>query len=283
MAPTLIRAVLALFLCGAGLAQLPDAHPAFAVASVKKSLRPDPKQGMMIGATGGPGTNDPGLFSCKNFDIGGLVAMAYAIEHFQLSGPDWIGDERFDVMAKVPEGATSEQFRLMLQDLLKERFRLAVHTEKKEMPVYELKVGKNGPKVKDSVGPPMGQPPSEVPSDRTVDGNGFPILPPGRYPWWTSNSNRSRRRVANMSMEEFAHDLSFLLMSPVIDSTGLKGRYDFTLSWMTESSGPAVAADDAGPTLFGAIQEQLGLRLDQKKGLADMLVIDHIEKTPTEN
>ena len=102
------------------------------------------------------------------------------------------------------------------------------------MPVYELRIGKNGPKMTESTAPPPTQPPSDVPSDLGIDGDGFPILPPGRFPWWTSRSNRSRRRVASMSMEEFSQDLSFLLMAPVTDVTGLKGRYDFTLSWVGE-------------------------------------------------
>ncbi len=86
-----------------------------------------------------------------------------------------------------------------------------------------------------------------------------------------------------MSMEEFSQDLSFLLMAPVTDVTGLKGRYDFTLSWVGESLGRVGDLDDGGPTLFRAVQEQLGLGLDRKKGSADMLVIDRVEKNPTEN
>jgi uncharacterized protein (TIGR03435 family) len=238
---------------------------------------------MVVRATGGPGTDDPGTFRCENFDLGGLIVMAYGIANYQLSGPQWIADERFEVMAKVPDGATKEQFRLMLQDLLRQRFKLVVHREKRDMPVYELKIGKNGPKMTESRAPPPTQPPSDVHSTGGIDGDGFPILPPGRFPWWTSRNNRSRRRVAGMSMEEFAQDLSFLLMAPVTDATGLKGRYDFTLSWVGESLGQTGDVDDAGPTLFRAIQEQLGLGLDHKRGSADMLVIDQAEKHPSEN
>jgi uncharacterized protein (TIGR03435 family) len=166
----------------AGFDQSPNARPAFEVASVKRSPPPDPARGMIVRATGGPGTNDPGIFRSENFDLGGLVAMAYGIRSYQLSGPPWISDGRFEVMAKVPDGATKEQFRLMLQDLLGQRFKLVVRSERKEMPVYELKVRKNGPRMTESTVLPPGQPPPDVPSDRSIDGDGSPILPPGSFP-----------------------------------------------------------------------------------------------------
>jgi len=82
---------------------------------------------MMVGASGGPGTKDPERYSAQNFDLGGLVQVAFGINRYQLSAPAWLNDVRFDVEVKVPAGATAEQFRLMMQDLLQERFKMATH------------------------------------------------------------------------------------------------------------------------------------------------------------
>jgi uncharacterized protein (TIGR03435 family) len=254
-----------------------DSHPAFEVASVKPS---PPRTPMMVGATGGPGSKDPERYAAQNFDLGGLVQVAYGITRYQLAAPVWLNDLRFDVEAKVPRGTTTEEFRLMMQGLLRERFKMVAHHETREMQGYELVVYKNGPKIKESTEPFPKDPGVGASSKPAVDPDGFPVLPPGRFPWWTSGPNgRERRRVANMSMEEFARDLSMQLQGPVTDVTGLKGKYDFTMSWVFDTS----PADAGGPDLFGAIQQQLGLKLDRKKEPVDVIVVDHIEKTPSEN
>ncbi len=92
---------------------------------------------MRISARGGPGTNDPGLFQCENCGLSGLVTKAFGIQDFQLSGPDWMQSIRFNVSAKVPMGTTKEQFQLMLQNLLAERFNLSFHRDQKQMQRYE--------------------------------------------------------------------------------------------------------------------------------------------------
>jgi len=266
------------WLCG----QAGDSKPAFEVASIKPSPPPGPR-GMMVGRFGGPGSDDPGRVTFRNFDLSGLVVVAYHIDYYQLSAPSWLQDERFDVVAKLPDGATKEQFQLMLQNLLAERFHLAAHREKKEGPVYELVVGKNGPKLQESPAEPI--PKSELESAPTrwhskLGGDGFPLLPPGRRPWEEMIGSRASWRYADTSMEEFAAMLSTQLRRPVINATGLKGKYDFTLRYVLER---ANAGDDSGPTLLGAIQGQLGLKLEPKKGLIDIVVVDHIDKAPTEN
>ena len=263
--------------------------------------------------SGGPGSPTPGLFTCQNCTLPMLLTQAYDIKPYQLSGANGLEAERFNISAKVPAGTTKEDFRLMQQNLLAERFKLKIHHEKKEMQMYELVVGKNGPKLKESVEAPAAQdgapapPAAFVPGPPKLDKDGFPDLPPGeRGPMIFMVNGRARMKANQQTMEQFAGMLSSQMGKPVTDATGLKGKYDFTLTWAPDGmmmgpmgrGGPmppppdgggapaplAGAPDgDSGPTLIGAIQEQLGLRLEQKKGPVDIVVIDHMEKVPTEN
>jgi uncharacterized protein (TIGR03435 family) len=216
--------------------------------------------------------------------------MAYDIAQYQLSAPDWMEATRFDITARIPPGTTEEQLRLMEQTLLVERFRLTVHHETKEMQVYELTVGKNGPRLKESVGtetPPTGPP------KLTTGSDGFPVFPQN-VSMMVMGPRRARMQEIGETMETFVRFLSGQLSRPVTDSTGLKGKYDILLSWASERSGMAAPPPDGGasvnppeaadllPTLIHAVQA-LGLKLEQKKGPVDMLVIDHMEKTPTGN
>jgi uncharacterized protein (TIGR03435 family) len=184
----------------------------------------------------------------------------------------------FNLSVTIPEGTTKAQYYVMLQNLLIERFRLAVHHESREMPVYELVVAKGGPKLKES-----GDAPAEVapltPAPPKLDKDGYPILN-GRgtsmmngkarmfYPGWTT------AQIAGLLSNHVGH--------PVTDATGLKWKYEFALTWATDN-GSQQPSDDAGPTIFNALQEQLGLKLEPKKGQVDFLVVDHLEKMPTEN
>jgi uncharacterized protein (TIGR03435 family) len=284
------------------------ADSSFDVVSIRPS-EPPKGNGMRVGARGGPGTPDPIRFTCENCSLSNLVTQAYTIRSYQLSGPRWLNTERFDIVAKIPEGATREQFRLMQQNLLVERFKLAVHQEQKEMSIFELVVAKNGPKMKESEpdtptnaspngnGPESSARPPVGPPRVTTDKDGFPIFPPGVGPIVMVVNGRARIRGNNESMEHFAGILSNRLGKPVIDGTGLKGKYEFTLSWETDSLAmqrtlppfldgqpvPGSGDGDSGPTIFSALQQQLGLKLIQKQGPVAVLVVDHIEKMPTEN
>jgi uncharacterized protein (TIGR03435 family) len=195
----------------------------------------------------------------------------------------------------------------MLQSLLAERFHLKVHREKKEGTVYELVVGKNGPKLEESApqpapkdGPQLFPPPPHGPPQ--MDRDGFPVLPAvrGPGPRMAMMNGRASMRFTDASMAQFVSMLTNQVGAPVTDATGLKGKYDFNLHFVAEGMGmmrglgplppppPGVPlastpGDDSGPTLFGALQEQLGLKLEQKKGMIDMIVVDHIDKVPTEN
>jgi uncharacterized protein (TIGR03435 family) len=247
--------------------------PQFEVASIKPS-----QPGAMNGAmSGGPGTKDPGLFTCENITLRALVVTAFNLLTYRFSGPDWMTSVRFNISAKIPEGTTKEQFRSMLQSLFVERFKLAYHWEKKDIQTYDLVVAKNGHKLKES---PQGieTPAPQFETSPQGDTEGFPVLPSGRQSVLAQLGSRVAMRRADETMDRFAIYLSAQLHTPVNNATGLNGKYDFTMHWISEGS-----TDDTGPNLFRAVQEQLGLRLESKKGTVDILVVDHVEKAPTEN
>jgi uncharacterized protein (TIGR03435 family) len=276
----------------------------FEVASVKPSP-PSPDGRILIMARGGPGTSDPGQISYKGRSLKDLISSAYGVKSFQVSGPGWMDTERFDIDAKIPEGATKEQFNVMMQNLLAERFKLAVHREKKDFPLYELTIAKGGPKLKPATEDPSAAagPPPPGPPPRGKDG--FPQLPPGRPGLMMNALPGGHRRVMAMvqPVSVLADMLSNLMDGPVIDKTGLTGKFDFTLEFVPEpgfGAGPlgaapppppnadpgqpaGLAAADQPSELFTALQEQLGLKLERKKGPLDVWVVDRAEKVPAEN
>jgi uncharacterized protein (TIGR03435 family) len=267
-------------------AQTPDGQPAFEVASVKPGMPQGPLGKRSI-VNGGPGTSDPGLFSCQNCALIMLVARAYGLDaDHPSSAPGWVHDQRFDVAAKMPPGTTQEQFALMLRNLLAERFKLAVHHEDRETQVYNLVVAKNGSKLKewapsaadDAAAPALSQ---SLPLKKDQDG--YPVIPQGSGITVAVGLGHARLRLDNEPIAKFAEMIGSMLGRPVIDATGLRGKYNFLLSWATERLGAHATDDDSGPTLEGAIQAQLGLRLESKKGMVDTLVIDQAEKIPTGN
>jgi len=137
----------ALLIGGGAFGQTFAERPSFEVASIKPHVRPPGNGLRRVGSRGGPGSGDPTRYSIENMTPANLVTMAYDIAFYQLSAPDWMERDRFDIAARVPEGSTKEQLPLMLQRLLGERFGLKVHFEKREMPAYELVVAKRGSEV----------------------------------------------------------------------------------------------------------------------------------------
>lgn len=239
---------------------------------------------MSVSMRGGPGTDDPSLFACKNCALSGLILKAFDLQPYQLSGPDWLlsvgmQSTRFMVSAKIPPGASKEQFRLMLQNLLAERFKLTVHHSQKEMSVFNLVVAKNGPKFKEYVEIPQDDDAARQNGPLKKNDEGFPILPPGKGFSMAIMNDRAALRSGGGTMEELAVNLSNQLHQPVHDDTGLQGKYDIVMTWVPGEP----KAEDPGPSIFQALKDQLGLKLESKKGMVDILVVDHLEKTPTEN
>ena len=249
------------------------AQPAFEVASIRASTVQANGLYGNYRRSGGPGTSDPGRMILENFNIPSLIMRAYDIPSYLFSGPDWLSDIRFDVTAIVPPGTTKEQFLLMQQNLLATRLGLVIHHEKREMPVYELIVAKGGSKLKAAA------PPENSDATPSFDKDGFPVLSPGHISY-VSNGKTAKIQSSADTMEHFATLLAGQLGAPVQDATGLTGNYDFTLRIIPGTPGPE---DDPGLSLESALPQQLGLTLRHTKGQVDILVVDHVEKTPTEN
>ncbi len=281
----------------------------FEVASIKPAA-PQAVNQFRVMMRGGPGSPDPGQLTYTNVSLKNILTNAYGVKTFQISGPAWLDTDRFDLLAKIPKGATKDDLKVMLQNLLAERFKLTLHREKKDLPIYALVVAKNGPKLKeasdDAAAAPDAPPPPPPGGRVTVGKDGFPQMPKGGRGGLMMMMNNGRLRLVGnkQPVSAMTDMLSNQLGRPVVDMTGLTGKYDFTLDFMPEEGqmmkGPMGAMPPpppgAGPgpgdagldspspaNLFTALQEQLGLKLEPKKGSIDLLVIDHIEKTPTEN
>lgn len=256
--------------------------PSFEVVSIKQAPPPS-AQGMRMGSGGGPGSGDPGHWRGENLSLSDLVHNAYNLKRHEYSGPEWMNDVRFDIQAKVPAGATRDDLKLMLQDMLQERFHLEFHRETKEMSGFELVVAKNGPKLKES------EPPAPVDAGVKPPPMGPLKLGPDGYPMLSGRSGmaimngRARWQNSECTTEMIANMLAGQISHPVSDATGLKGKYHATLFWASESRNPSDAEADPGPTIYTAIQEQLGLKLEAKKTTVQVLVVDKADKLPTEN
>jgi uncharacterized protein (TIGR03435 family) len=303
-------------------AQTPAANQAlaFKVASIKSAQPPTPDgQGriFMRDPSGGPGSKDPGRINYPFMTLRNLLMTAFDVKSFQISGPSWLDSERFDIAATMPPDTTKEQFQIMLQNLLIERFKMSVHREKKELPMYSLVVAKAG-KLKETTAnaAPQTDAPPAPPPPMKIGPDGFPVVPaamagrPGIF--MMMMPGRARLYANGQTMQDLANRLTTQLNRPVTDNTGLTAKYDFTLTYAPDSAdgrggpgaagmmvaigrgpgpGPAPGGNDnvfipdgeAPQPLLGAIQSQLGLKLEPKKGEVDIIVVDKIEKTPTEN
>jgi uncharacterized protein (TIGR03435 family) len=227
---------------------------------------------------------DAGRIDYKNVTLKGLIMRAYGVKEYQITGPDWLDSNGYDIVATIPHDATEAQLPQMLQTLLAERFKLTLRHKTKDLPVYALVAGKNGPKLQ-----PVEQ----------EESFSMRIGPKGRH-------IEGKSRLAGLC--EF---LSRTMDRPVVDMTGLKGVYDITLDWapddseqagmvqleMRVTSAPGVGGPPAGvgkgsgnmpdntggATIFTALQERLGLKLEQRKSPADFLIVDRVERMPVEN
>jgi uncharacterized protein (TIGR03435 family) len=243
--------LLAVFLVPADLRAQPDLH--FEVASIKRNLSGDAF--MAIHPPGGD------TFTATNVSLGALIVIAYDVRVFQVAGtPSWGRSERYDVTAKAEGPLNSARLRPMLQSMLAERFQLTLRTEEKELQGYALGSAKNGPKLKPSMQPECG--------------------PPGRSessPCGGFNVSANRIEGREVSIHGFIENLANQrdIGRPILDRTGLPGLFDISLEWTPANSEDTA---DVGASIFTAIEEQLGLRLEPHQVPTRILVIDHAER-----
>jgi len=260
----------------------------FEVASVRPWV-PDPKTGgrHLSGVPGSTNT-DPGRFSAR-IDLMSLVLTAYDIPLYRLSEQLDLYNQRLEVEAKMPVDTTREQFNVMLQNLLADRLGLKVHWATQQIDMYTLVVAKGGPKLKLAApDPPQGSGDAYA-FPQKVGSDGFPIPPPGNGDWMGgAPGGKMALRGHNETSAEIARAIGMRAIGvPVTDATGLTGKYDYTIFWSTSATaaarGVTTPADEPdGPSIFDAV-EQLGLKIEKRKGPVQMLVVDHVEKKPTEN
>jgi uncharacterized protein (TIGR03435 family) len=331
------NAILVVLILGAGLHAQPAAPLTFDVATIKSSEPPEPGKPMFFGTRGGPGSADPGQINATRTTLKQLLMSAYGMKPYQITGPPWLDSEPYDIIAKVPAGATKDQVKVMWQNLLADRFGVTLHHLSKVFQVEEMQIAKGGPKLKETTldpNTPEAQPPAEPPVGAIVTGPGRaggPGGPPpaGLQPFSPPKIGKDgvpelsapglimmmRASAAGPSVHmvgkaqtttQLADAVGNQLDQPVVDKTGLAGKYDFVLEFAPDPSrfrappgivpfpgkgpgpepgpgGDANTTDAPSLTIVGALQQQLGLRLVSTKAPLDTIVIDHAEKVPTEN
>jgi uncharacterized protein (TIGR03435 family) len=237
---------LALFTSYGAYGQTAPAPPAFEVASVRPNKSSDGSSTF---------NTSNGSVHSTNCSLRDFIRWAFNVKDYQIAGPDWLSSQRFDIVAKAPSPDTDDQLMAMLQELLAERFKLAIHRETKEGAAYALVVGKNGLKLKEV---------EAGPEHSTRRGNYL--------------------SAQKMSMSQLADSLSQRVHLPVSNMTGVKGVFDIELKWAPGEGERRRDGDNAdGPSIFTAVQEQLGLKLESRKGPMEIIVVDHAERVPTEN
>ncbi|HXP89025.1 MAG TPA: TIGR03435 family protein [Bryobacteraceae bacterium] len=241
----------------------------FEVASVRPS---NPDQGFINSTTSSLRVDANHNVTFVQTTLRDLIMLAYGVGAPQIQGPNFLyvrpdapGD-RFDVIAKVPDGATREQVPLMLRALLAERFHLSFHRESKTMQIFALEVAKGGPKMKESNPGATG----EARCTRSFaerEGATFAAV-------------CNRMTSADIAQQLQALAPGYFRDGPVVDLTGLDGLYDFKIEWINRGQ-----ADNGspGPTMFDAVQDQLGLKLERRRQPVELLVIDKLDRTPTAN
>jgi uncharacterized protein (TIGR03435 family) len=296
-----LAAVFAALLC-VGRAQQPGPRPTFEVATVKPSIVDFNHCG------GADGPAGPGRLVLKCATLENLIQQAYAVfanalslnpQTFPISGaPAWLDSDHYDITAKA-DGNPPVEMMLgpMLQTLLEDRFKLKLHHETREVPVYALTVVKSGLKLK-----PLEKPDCDPVDIAKILAPPAPGQPPPNFCGAAKLGRKGGLLTLNihtMSLKEFSQYISRgplgpQLDRPVIDKTGVDGIFDFHLEFVPDQNtpgfllqlrrpaGPAPSDDPAGPSIFTALPEQLGLKLEPTKGPGEFLVIDHVER-PSDN
>jgi uncharacterized protein (TIGR03435 family) len=252
---------LILFAASAAFGQSADTPaPTFDVASVKVG---------QPGTAGGPRRREniqvsPGTVTMRNVSLKSAIRWAWHVTEFQVAGPDWLDSGRYEIAGKAAGPATEEQLRLMMQTLLRERFKLALHRQTKELSAYVLVAGKNGPKVHES----------KTEGEASID----------------INQRQLSVTVQRAPVSQLIETMSNLLRAPVIDMTGLTGRYDISLNvakYAAELAAQGKSFDsapaDPQALISMILQEEFGLKLEARKMPLDLVIVDRAEKTPVEN
>jgi uncharacterized protein (TIGR03435 family) len=277
----------------------------FDVSSVKQNTAPQTAQTVHANV---PLTSQDdfaptgGLLSAANWQLFAYMRFAYKLTPAQDRAviaqlPKWANDNRYDIQARASGNPTKDQFRLMVQGLLADRFKLAVHYERQQLPVFAMvleKPGKLGPKLRPhpadspcSVAPP---PPGSAPGPAPTVAGGYPEMCGAMAGMMPSAPGRFRLGARNVPMGFLADNLfQRQLMGverPVVDKTGLAGKFDFVIEFTPQlpplPAGSTFQPDPNGPTFDQALKEQLGLKLEPQTGPTDVIVIDHVEQ-PSEN
>ena len=293
----------------AAAAQTPAGGPGFEVASMKVGSAGLGSTGTGYADQGGPGTSTPERWTCTSVPLDVLVLQGWS--GFRVAGlPFGSGAPRYDIAARVPLGTSMDDFRLMIRRLLRERLSLVAHPEQREVSVTELAVAKGGIRMKDAEPePPGAEPPPPRPFNFsnsfmypvntpgvTLDKDGVPQVPPG-FPMAIQTTTKSGLIVIVGRMLTSAQIALAVRVPPytqVVDKTGLTGKYDFILRFGQHTVRPAGAAaappsgavpeaSEPGLTIESALKDQLGLEFRQGKTMADFLVVDSFNRTPTEN
>lgn len=237
---------IALFAASLAYAQTETARPAFEAASIKPN-------NSASGSSSSHGSKGQVLMT--NVSLKRLIERAYGVKPFQVTGPGWMESVYFDIAAKYPPDTKRGDQAIMLRTLLEDRFKLAVHMESKEMPGYALVVAKGGFKLK-------------------------PVEPAGGS---STNTNEVERvltlTVKHTSIAQLTDLLGRELRQMVVDKTGIEGVYDFQMKWTNDDQN----TDTSVASLFTALQDTLGLKLQAAKVPVPIVVVDHVERTPTDN
>ena len=226
------------------------APTAFEVASIKPNIS---------GSRGSSTHSAPGgEIIMENVSLKQVVMMAYDVRNFTFSGPDWMDTVRFDIVAKPPSPVNRDEMKVLIRSLLAERFKLVIHRETKTLSAYELLVAKGGLKIKEVEPGPGGA------SSNT-------------------NGGKALLNAQRMTMARFADLLGTRLDRPVVDKTEVPGAFDIKVEWTVDENQSGDGDPSAAPSIFTALQEQVGLRLVAQKLPVEIVVVERVEKLPTEN
>ena len=212
------------------------------------------------------------MLMCTNAALGVFVSIAYDLQFYELIAPDWMklggAESGYGLTAKIAAGVAKEQYRIMLRNLLVERFHLTVHRETRNVPRYAVAPGKGPARLQDPIAKPPG----------------------GRAYGMQFAEGHIRFEGYRLSLKQFAEFLTTMLSGPVTDETNIQGNYSFTLEFTPDDRWPGYSPHwastqkgEPAPNLFAALQDQLGVKLESTKGPLEVLVVDHAEKIPAEN